>query len=198
MGKIGIGKIDMGKIDDAWTSVFENDLTEPENGIRSLPGLTTLFLKQESNLGYEHGAQSEIQPKHDIHIFSENCVHENLKPFEGQLCEKNFSYSSNLSKHRRTHTGEKPFMCQICEKRFTSRWNLSQHQRTHTGEKPFECEVCEKKFISGWMLSQHQRTHTGEKPFECEPLDWADPSMVGGATYHTSHEEHSREHEIFR
>ena len=95
------------------------------------------------------------------------------KPFKCDVCNKTFSFSSAVVRHKRTHTGQKPFKCHVCDKRFSQRSSLFGHKRTHTGEKPFKCDVCEKGFTVSGNLVTHKRTHTGEKPFKCDACDKA-------------------------
>lgn len=61
--------------------------------------------------------------------------------------------------------GERPFVCSwlFCNKRFTRSDELQRHRRTHTGEKRFQCPECNKKFMRSDHLSKHIRTHTKQK-----------------------------------
>lgn len=116
------------------------------------------------------------------------------RPFECELCKKQFTKIEILKRHIKTHMKEKEFKCSYCTKTFDRRDVLNDHVRNHTGEKPFECPTCKKKFTRGFVLLRHQRTHnegvykcdfcmksfdrkdtfrdhlrnhTGEKPFKC-------------------------------
>ncbi|XP_054882121.1 zinc finger and SCAN domain-containing protein 31-like [Poeciliopsis prolifica] len=68
--------------------------------------------------------------------------HKGHKPFLCVICGKGFSYTSELTVHRRVHTGEKPFSCDNCGRSFSRQNNLTVHMRVHTGEKPFSCATC--------------------------------------------------------
>ncbi|XP_042885743.1 zinc finger protein 135-like [Penaeus japonicus] len=89
------------------------------------------------------------------------------KPYECEVCGKDFAHKGDLTRHLRIHTGEKPFRCTTCDKSFAHKSNLTQHHRRHTGEKPYECHDCGKAFSRKSGLTQHIRLHTGENPFEC-------------------------------
>ena len=106
-----------------------------------------------------------------------------VKPFECELCKKQFTKIEILKRHIKTHlkdkvnhserssmilfVGTQEFKCTYCTKTFDRRDVLNDHVRNHTGEKPFQCTVCSKKFTRGFVLLRHMRTH-GEGAFKCD------------------------------
>ena len=60
--------------------------------------------------------------------------------------------------------GEKPFVCiwEGCERRFSRSDELSRHKRTHTGEKKFGCPICHRRFMRSDHLTKHIRRHARE------------------------------------
>lgn len=58
--------------------------------------------------------------------------------------------------------GEKPFACtwENCNRKFSRSDELSRHKRTHTGEKKFVCAVCNRKFMRSDHLAKHVKRHT--------------------------------------
>ncbi|MTI11633.1 C2H2-type zinc finger protein, partial [Sansalvadorimonas verongulae] len=77
-------------------------------------------------------------------------------------CNKSFTRSSHLTRHKRTHTKKRPFACDQCNKSFSQSGVLTAHKRIHTGEKPFVCDQggCHKTFTTSRDLIRHKRIHT--------------------------------------
>ena len=59
--------------------------------------------------------------------------------------------------------GEKLYKCDKCEKMYTNSANLSRHRRVHTGETPYACKVpgCDVKYRDLSSLKLHNLKHTG-------------------------------------
>ena len=72
---------------------------------------------------------------------------------------------SEVDVDKRNHSGKKTFQCEICDKGFTASRSLKRHKQLHTSGNNFQCVVCDKMFTQSSSLIVHMRTHTGEKPF---------------------------------
>ena len=67
------------------------------------------------------------------------------------------------------HQGQKPFQCDICKKQFVAKCNLLNHMWQHKNarQRPFKCQLCNKAYLREALLEQHMRSHRGIKPFVC-------------------------------
>ncbi|CAG0901041.1 unnamed protein product, partial [Cyprideis torosa] len=137
------------------------------------------------------------------------------------FCKKLFTRSADLKVHYRVHTNERPFECNLCRKQFTDssnmlkhnhplfsielvRWKnmtrifrrnieslrflihcvqvgivvlrprnlpisdgMKTHELIHASCKQFVCSFCKKLFTRSADLKVHYRVHTNERPFEC-------------------------------
>ncbi len=85
-------------------------------------------------------------------------VHEKKNNYLCVDCGAWFSYYNSLKFHRRSvHTNERPFKCDYCDKGFTKSYALTRHRRQHTGEKPYKCEVCGKGSADHSTHKRHMR-----------------------------------------
>ncbi|XP_020561705.1 uncharacterized protein LOC105354939 isoform X2 [Oryzias latipes] len=94
-------------------------------------------------------------------------VHDKIKRFICQTCNKTFFTKRDVEIHIRSHTGETPFHCNLCERQFTSQVKLNVHLRWHNGEKRHWCPYCDKGFLDYNNLKRHKYIHTGERPCSC-------------------------------
>ena len=96
------------------------------------------------------------------------CRHTEEKPFECDICHKQFSSQSNLRGHWSIHKDERPYLCSICGTAFKANSNLQKHIMRHLGDKRFSCKTCGKQFVTSTDLRRHYRVHSAEKAFLCD------------------------------
>lgn len=90
------------------------------------------------------------------------------KSYPCQICGENFSYSSNLSVHKRLHTGQKPYKCKFCGKDFSRPHHLSDHLLIHARTTQLKCLHCLNRFEDLSTLEDHiVKSHSGHFPFRC-------------------------------
>ncbi|XP_073973691.1 uncharacterized protein [Rhodnius prolixus] len=85
------------------------------------------------------------------------------KLFKCSQCNKSYSFSSALSRHKAVHNKElRPHICKICNKGFTHPDKLLRHQKTHTMDVFINCEVCNKPFKSYPAYQKHKQSNNCE------------------------------------
>lgn len=52
------------------------------------------------------------------------------KTYACTFCNKTFSCSSNMTRHRRIHTGQRPYKCAFCEHTFSNSSNRRKHEKS--------------------------------------------------------------------
>ena len=81
-------------------------------------------------------------------------IHDRLKPFQCQFCDKTFVQSGGLDRHvKNSHEGIKAFSCQVCKKCFTGKQQLNIHRKTP--HEKFSCGPCDKIFGRKEALETH-------------------------------------------
>ncbi|XP_015113128.1 zinc finger protein 468 isoform X2 [Diachasma alloeum] len=95
-------------------------------------------------------------------------VHNRVRNYECDICQKAFAGKGARDDHRRTHTGERPYKCEHCSKTFKTLNSVYVHNRIHADYKPHKCETCRQYFRTRQRLNNHMTTHTGIKAFACE------------------------------
>lgn len=79
-----------------------------------------------------------------------------VKKFMCSICEKFFSYSSNLFTHMRIHDGTKPYKCKFCECVFRTKSALRNHKFVHLKGKPVTCPQCNRSYSHALALKRHR------------------------------------------
>ncbi|GFY45548.1 zinc finger protein [Trichonephila inaurata madagascariensis] len=94
-----------------------------------------------------------------------------IEGFRCDVCEKLFSSSRALERHRRKHPSTRTDLrhqCPECSYSTSITTNMRNHMLTHSGEKPHACPRCHKRFSREETLRQHLVVHTGEKKHVCD------------------------------
>ncbi|XP_077998124.1 uncharacterized protein LOC144451199 [Glandiceps talaboti] len=101
-------------------------------------------------------------------------------PFTCDTCEKQFSESKHLARHKLLHSKERQHKCSLCDMAFVRADHQRRHEKTHTGERPYGCPVCEKAFTRASHLKRHKRIHSGDRPYVCDQCEksYIDPSHL--------------------
>ena len=68
--------------------------------------------------------------------------------FECDICEKQFLYEGNLTRHRKNvHGGQRDFKCEECPAKFTRREDLRNHVREGKHYQEEYCKYCKQTLI---------------------------------------------------
>ncbi|KAK9501039.1 hypothetical protein O3M35_002163 [Rhynocoris fuscipes] len=81
------------------------------------------------------------------------------KLFKCSQCNKSYSFSSALSRHKAVHNKElRPHICKVCNKGFTHPDKLTRHQKTHSMDVFMSCDVCNRPFKSYPAYQKHKQS----------------------------------------
>ena len=94
---------------------------------------------------------------HDSSLEKQGSSGTGSKQYQCSICQKCFTWSSHLIRHKRIHSDEKPYRCKTCAKRFRENSKLKIHERIHTDNKPYQCKNCEKCFRQSSNLRVHEK-----------------------------------------
>lgn len=97
-------------------------------------------------------------------------THTKERSYACLTCQKTYSSSSALAKHRRIHDPFKPYCCPIsaCYKSFTQLGHLQKHLKSSTHTPLNVCEICDRNFRLPNTLIKHMKTHN-EEVVQVEP-----------------------------
>ena len=84
-------------------------------------------------------------------------VHEKIKDFKCEICEKAFISNSDLKRHiNAVHAKTKNFGCTQCGKCFSQSGHLNQHIKSvHEGIRENKCALCDNSFSRSENLRRH-------------------------------------------
>ncbi|XP_068628850.1 zinc finger protein 431-like [Battus philenor] len=95
-------------------------------------------------------------------------IHSGDRPFQCEMCSKNFTQLSSLQAHK--ESVHKKYIveatCQFCGKFLKGRSQVYRHLKTHTGDK-VPCPVCAKMLTKN-CLRPHMQRHSKVKSYTCE------------------------------
>jgi len=116
------------------------------------------------------------------------------KRFKCDVCGFAFGVYSALKIHKLTHLAEKPFQCEICPKQFIQHTNLVKHieiymsipneehkemEEKKLNKKQFQCDVCAIMLSSRKSVRTHKiSVHSEVKPFNCGQCNKAFPVVA--------------------
>lgn len=84
------------------------------------------------------------------------------------LCDKAFKLQKSLMRHvRLVHENIRNFECEVCNKRFRENHGLKMHMSVHSNER-FQCPKCQKLFKLASTLKVHMdKRHTDAQAYVC-------------------------------
>ena len=149
-------------------------LTKAISGVSSLQPSVVQNISQISDTV----APEEVQ---DIHVsHAQTSLEETYTPqrpefylldyprkYVCDICNRPFSQSNNLKRHRRTHTKEKPYQCDVCFKSFTQSNTMKEHKKIHSDQKAYACTFCGKQFRQRSSLDKHKKSIATSEDVAC-------------------------------
>ncbi|XP_011615341.1 zinc finger and BTB domain-containing protein 40 isoform X1 [Takifugu rubripes] len=111
------------------------------------------YVCRECGKGYSqaHGLSIHLQTFHNL-----------SEPHDCQKCCLSFSTLEEHRQHMQEFHPKEFHKCPTCDKVFTSSALLDKHKSTHVGSKPFSCDLCNKSYQQLSGLWYHNRTNHPE------------------------------------
>ena len=90
------------------------------------------------------------------HVMS---VHEKLKPYKCEICDKSFAAVGNLNSHvSLVHEKSAQVQCTLCGKTYTNQKVLEKHiEEVHLKIRKYQCDQCPSTFIGDLLLLCHKK-----------------------------------------
>lgn len=91
----------------------------------------------------------------------------------GDQCQRAFSSSAVLYKHKASSHSKVQACCDICSKVYPSVKSMQNHKRLVHRDKIFVCEFdnCGMKFAARSLMRTHMANHSGIRRYQCEMCD---------------------------
>lgn len=90
-----------------------------------------------------------------------NKEHIQIKPYDCEMCDKQFYTVRDLWCHRKIHSLIKKETCAFCNKELSCRRKLVCHVREHLDVTPFCCQICGQPFHAKSKLRSHMKVYHG-------------------------------------
>ena len=100
-----------------------------------------------------------------------SCVHDKLRPFSCDRCDKRFGTREHLTQHvKSVHDKMRPCACDRFDKTFSTKGHLNGHVKyVHEKVRSLQCAFCEKMFVTQGNLNDHVKyVHEKLKPYACD------------------------------
>ena len=96
-----------------------------------------------------------------------------IKMYKCSLCENEFAWRANLTRHMSAHTGEKTYNCNQCD--FATAWpsNLNKHLKIHSGVRSHKCIHCDFASHQAGNLRTHLKIHIRDNLKKCDQCGYA-------------------------
>ena len=127
--------------------IEENDVETLTSGISklSIPGEKENLKCEQCGATYNKPwtLRNHMKNKHNLEV---------KETHECNTCQKEFSTSAKLEKHKQSH--ERNFVCDLCDEVFMEKLLLTQHKKEH-----LVCKICSRSCENTYALTRHVRSH---------------------------------------